>query len=144
MPELARGLNVPLFDRLRAEEGSASAYQQHLLVSRAAVQESIGRELQRLFNTRRASGGALVAGPDATVLDYGIPDFSPLSVHSGPDRDALAAGIADAIRWFEPRLAQPKVQVLPPREPGGPVIVLVTGDALIDTRVERVAFDMSL
>lgn len=141
MPELKRGLNVPLFDRLRGQDAAATG---HLLLSRNAVQDSIGRELERLFNTRRTSGGALVAGPEATVLDYGIPDFSALSVHSGPDRDALARGIADAIRWFEPRLARPEVQVKPPRVPGGPMVVLVAGDALIDTSVQRVEFDMPL
>ena len=141
MPELARGVVAPLFDRLAAE---GPTYDRNLLVSSQAVRDSIARELHCLFNTRRPSGSALVAGLPATVLDYGIPDFSDLYVDGLPDREKLASGMADSIRWFEPRLANPAVQVLPPRTPGGPMVVAVSGDVVIGTRVQRVEFDMDV
>ena len=141
MPELARGIVAPLFDRLAAEGPSPDRNQQ---VSAAAMRDSIARELHRLFNTRRPSGAVLVAGLPATVLDYGIPDFSALYIGSSFDQEALATGIADAIRWFEPRLANPAVQITPPRTPGGPMVAAVAGDLVIGTRVQRVEFDMDL
>lgn len=141
MPELARGIIVPLFDRLSAEGLSSERNQ---LVSLEAVRDSIARELHRLFNTRRPSGAALVAGLPATVLDYGVPDFSAMYIDNSLDHEALSAGMADAIRWFEPRLANPTVRVLPPRTPGGPMVAAVAGDLKIGTRVQRVDFDMDL
>ncbi len=141
MPELSRGVVVPLFDRLAADGPSSDRNQE---VSVAAMRGSIARELHRLFNTRRPSGAALVAGLPATVLDYGIPDFSAMYIGNTLDHEALATGLADAISWFEPRLANPAVRITPPRTPGGPMVAAVAGDLVIGTRVQRVEFDMDL
>lgn len=47
----------------------------------------------------------------AHVLDYGLPDFSALSLRSSEDRLLLERAIARAITCFEPRLMHPQVNV---------------------------------
>ena len=72
------GGTVPglLFDRLTAPE------------CRTTLADSIGRELERLFNTRVPVAAGRLERRPATVMDYGIPD---LSLFPAADADARAA-----------------------------------------------------
>lgn len=103
-PKTIHGLRVPLFDRL---VDSAPEVQKELTPLRVhsgnGLFSSIARDLQRLLNARRASTVPLDPAT-ATVLDYGIPDFSNLSASSVTDRRYLAETLRLAISIFEPRL----------------------------------------
>ncbi len=141
MPELARGLAATLFERLSGQE---AAPQSVFLVTEEAVRASIVRELSRLFNTRRPQQGGFDAGLPPTVLDYGIPDFTGRHTANPEHRDQLAADMTRSVAWFEPRLREPLVKVLPPRGAGGPLIVQVSGQVAIGQDLRRVEFDMDL
>jgi type VI secretion system lysozyme-like protein len=110
-PKTIHGLRVPLFDRL---VNSAPEVQKELtplrVHDRDALFSSISRDLQRLLNTRRASDAPLDAAT-ATVLDYGIPDFSQLSAASVTDRRHLTETLRLAISVFEPRLQEISIQL---------------------------------
>jgi type VI secretion system lysozyme-related protein len=103
-PKSIQGLRAPLFDRLidKAPEVQKEATPLRLY-NRDAVIASVGRDLQRLLNTRRATPG-LLRPSDATVLDYGIPSFTHLSSASNVDHRILADIIRQAIQIFEPRV----------------------------------------
>ncbi len=118
-PKPIEGGRALLFERLtdaepRSREEEAQPFRVHDV---RALKESVRRELRRLLNTRRHARPAPGAGGDGmTVLDYGLPDFSPLSASSGDDQNRLAAEVAAAVAAFEPRLSGVRVRV---ERPGG-------------------------
>ncbi|RON97505.1 type VI secretion protein [Pseudomonas fluorescens] len=99
------GMRAPLFERLASSEaeGAREFDRQDLL-------DSVHAELGRLFNTRR---GPLTRTTPASVIDYGIADWSALQQQRSDDRRRLARDIREAIMHFEPRLLLGEVQVNP-------------------------------
>lgn len=81
-------MRLALFDRL-AEEGNSE------------LAQSVRSELSRLLNTRLASRPS---GPQRTILDYGVADWTAASPHNDDERSQLIREVAAAIRTFEPRL----------------------------------------
>jgi type VI secretion system lysozyme-like protein len=105
-PKTIHGLRAPLFDRLVDSAPEARKELMPLRVhDRDALFSSIARDLQRLLNARSATDAPLDPAR-ATVLDYGIPDFSQLSAASVTDRRHLAETLRAAISAFEPRLQE--------------------------------------
>ena len=106
--ELLSGLKGCLLDRLTDDsrgtsDGSSWAVRQ----SRREWEESLLRDVEALLNTKRA----LLEVPEqyrhasSSLLQYGLPDFSSMSLHSPTDRAILRSAIETALRLFEPRLA---------------------------------------
>lgn len=99
---------APLLERLAAqnegEVGQARSF------DRQALGESVRQELLRLLNTRRSVRPLL---KQATVIDYGIADWSGLYADRSDDRLKLAREIRLAINHFEPRLQLTEVDVQP-------------------------------
>lgn len=81
-------MRLALFDRL-AEEGNSD------------LAQSVRSELSRLLNTRLTSRPS---GPQRTILDYGVADWTAASPHNDDERRQLIREVAAAIRTFEPRL----------------------------------------
>lgn len=111
------------------------------------LQASIGRELARILDTRRAVSieAALDETPgDLTVLEYGIPDPTVMTPQNILDRADLAAVIRTAILAFEPRLHAPDVQVEPDPDRRNAVVVIVRGSMKVGTRLEPVSFPLAL
>lgn len=104
-PKPIRGARAPLFERLEGPnwEGAGQGSAQHVY-GVLALLESVRRELSKLLNTRCSREDR-----NATVIDYGIPDFSWMSASSGDDRLRLAQIIERKITAFEPRLDQVRV-----------------------------------
>ncbi|WP_460111044.1 type VI secretion system baseplate subunit TssE [Pseudomonas sp. S3_H04] len=99
------GMRAPLFERLESSEAeNPRAFDQQDLL------DSVHAELGRLFNTRR---GPLTRTTPASVIDYGIADWSALQQQRSDDRRKLARDIREAISHFEPRLLLGEVQVNP-------------------------------
>lgn len=100
------GIRPPLFERLAAtaeDRGSAD-------FDRQALADSVRGELLRLLNTRR---GSRPLTTPASVLDYGIADWSALQAERSADRRQLSREIRDAILRFEPRLQPGEIELLP-------------------------------
>lgn len=72
------------------------------------IGESVRRELERLLNTRRTERGH---GMAASVIDYGIGDWSTLYADREQDQRLLSREIRKAISHFEPRLELESVEV---------------------------------
>lgn len=104
------GILPPLFERLAASEAdTVQAF------DRLALLDSVRTELLRLFNTRRASRPLTTP---ASILDYGIADWTALQQQRSDDRRQLAREIREAVNHFEPRLQLGEVEVSP--VPGHP------------------------
>jgi type VI secretion system protein ImpF len=77
------------------------------------LKQSVRRDLENLLNTRIC----LYPVPDdlpelkTSVLNYGIPDFTGLSMGSREQRDRLREMVEDAILRFETRFVSVRVEV---------------------------------
>jgi len=98
-------MRAPLFERLASSEAESARE-----FDRQDLLDSVHAELGRLFNTRR---GPLTRTTPASVIDYGIADWSALQQQRSDDRRRLARDIREAIMHFEPRLLLGEVQVNP-------------------------------
>jgi len=98
-------MRAPLFERLASSEAESTRE-----FDRQDLLDSVHAELGRLFNTRR---GPLTRTTPASVIDYGIADWSALQQQRSDDRRRLARDIREAIMHFEPRLLLGEVQVNP-------------------------------
>src|SRR5215469_9145190 len=85
------------------------------------LKQSVVRDLEALLNTRQTRSELLLDSPPAeianSVLTYGLPDLTSAKVDSPEAREALRRAVEEAIRRFEPRLVDVRVQS---HEPEGP------------------------
>jgi type VI secretion system protein ImpF len=108
-------LRPTLLDRLLEPKGSAS----HPAIGMRELKRSVARDLEWLLNTKttlpKQPAVAQLAEARASVLTYGVPDYSTASWSSGGDRRRICGEVAAAVRTFEPRLlpATVRVSVLP-------------------------------
>ncbi len=88
-------------------------------VSVQDVRNGVSRDLEHLLNTR-SEGARLI--PDtfkecrASLLTFGILDFSSYSLLSPHDRDRIRRSLEQAISLHESRLSRVRVQLEPQRE----------------------------
>ena len=92
------------------------------------LKQIVRRDLEWLLSTRRAPEQDEPGGLGHTVVQYGIPDFSPVSPSDQQALTRIAYEVRTAIEDFEPRLRDVTVRVEPALEPGR---VTVTVDALL-------------
>jgi type VI secretion system protein ImpF len=135
MSAIANGFPLPLFERL-VEDADAWLQGEH------ALRQSVARELSRLLNARSSLTMETFAKSDGTVLDYGLPDFSDLSLRSSRDRDAIIAAVRQAIALFEPRLAEVKVEFRFPPGDEQNAVLAVDGTMRVNRSVEHVFFEL--
>ncbi|MEZ6077218.1 MAG: type VI secretion system baseplate subunit TssE [Pirellulaceae bacterium] len=103
-----------VFDRLLDDEPGTQVEAPH---SRAQLLRelklSVRRDLENLLNTRIS----LYPVPDdlpelkTSVLNYGIPDFTGLSMGSREQREKLRLLVEDSIRRFETRFISVRVEL---------------------------------
>ena len=142
-PKPVEGGRALLFERLadaepRSQEEEAQPFR---VLDVRALKESVRRELRRLLNTRRHARHGSGAGSDGmTVLDYGIPDFSPLSASSGDDQNRLAAEVAAAVAAFEPRLSGVRVRIERLRSEDRALLLRIEGRLSVGRVAEPVSF----
>ncbi|WP_028311598.1 type VI secretion system baseplate subunit TssE [Derxia gummosa] len=138
MPAALPAAPMPLFDRLCSDDETADG----AVLDARGLRQSLAGELSRLLNTRSRLGLAEYADKAATVLDYGLPDFSALSARSADDLAALRDAIAHAIRLFEPRLMHAEVTLTD--DPASPQRARVHIDAAVRLghELRRVRFDL--
>ncbi len=102
----------PLLDRLINKEPKVSTDSP---VSRAQsvrlLRASLRRDLEWLLNTRRIPEAApeSMAQLPQSLYNYGLPDFSALSVNSPRDRDHLMLELEATVALFEPRLKDVRI-----------------------------------
>jgi type VI secretion system lysozyme-like protein len=142
-PRSIDGAQSLLFEKLiDLDPKSSHDPQEFRVLGLDDLKASIKRELERLLDTRRSVGigDEKITPPPETVLDYGLPDWSTLSPTSGQDMEALARAARIAIRAFEPRLLDPVVTVVRPKDGVNRITLVIKGSVRLDTVVEPVSF----
>jgi type VI secretion system protein ImpF len=76
-----------------------------------ALKEALRRDLEWLLNTRQTPLNLPKSMEQVrtSVLNYGLPDLTAVSIHSKADEAYLLGMVENAIAAFEPRLSQVKV-----------------------------------
>src|SRR5579862_3394970 len=111
------------------------------------LKAALRRDLEWLLNTRRNPEPA----PDSMVevsqslYNYGLPDFSTLSVNSPQDRDWLLVEVERSVALFEPRLREVRVSFLEAPGPNARTLHFqIEGLLDMDPAPEQVSFDTML
>ena len=146
--ELDRAVLGSVLDRL-TDEAPREPADPHISREESArrFRQSVLRDLDWLLNTRRTSVVADVEGEvHDSVYEFGLRDFSGLSTSTADWRQRLLADVQDAIRRFEPRLANVNVEL----SDGGAnpathqVRFVISATLLMDPSPEQVVFDTLL
>jgi type VI secretion system protein ImpF len=78
------------------------------------LKQAVRRDLEALLNTRREALADLSPGfaaLDASLLTYGLPDFTALDLASQQDRALVLRTLEQAIAAFEPRLDRVRIKL---------------------------------
>jgi type VI secretion system protein ImpF len=109
------------------------------------LKASLRRDLEWLLNTRRNPNAAPETMPELceSLFNYGLPDFSALSVNSPKDRQYLLGEIERTLALFEPRLRNIRVIL---QDPGASRAVRfqIEGSLQMDPSPEHISFDAEL
>jgi type VI secretion system protein ImpF len=147
--ELERSVLPSLLDRLTDEAPNRPADPAPTFEASArAFRESVQRDVEWLLNTRRT----MVQIPDRqpllreSVFTYGLEDTTGLAVNTQEGRKQLQQMLQDALRRFEPRLADMRVRLVDVAAASGTPMVRFTVEATLrmDPSPERVVFDTVL
>ena len=105
--------------------------------------EAVKRDLEWLLNTRRTAGELPEELEEVgrTLLLYGLPDFTSLSVKSPSDQKRLRHALESAIRLFEPRLDGVTVTLDPLREDERILRFRIDAQLRVEPAPEPVSFD---
>jgi type VI secretion system protein ImpF len=133
----------PVWDRLVQDDGAAIGGTSWTLCQ---LKEGIARDLQALFNTRSVwKEDAIGRYPQLarSVLNFGLPDFTHLSMSSSDDRNTVCAAMKLAIERFEPRLCGVRVAL---EVQAAPYRLLIAISATLNVRqaTEPILFDAFL
>jgi type VI secretion system protein ImpF len=143
----SRTVTQSLLDRLIDEKPREADAPMSRAQSVRNLKESLKHDLEWLLNTRRNPDAA----PDSmqelsqSLFNYGLPDFSSLSVSSTRDRDRLLVELERTVALFEPRLKDIRVTLT--TETLGYSRVLnfqIEGMLQMDPAPEQVSFDTVL
>ncbi len=114
-----------------------------VLLSKAQWKLSLLREIGSLLNTKRAA----VEVPDEyryaskSILMYGIPDCTGLSLRDPHARTLLASEIESALRRFEPRISSVRVSAESPSDSGLSLKFVIEAVAGMYPRTEPIEFE---
>jgi type VI secretion system protein ImpF len=105
-------LRASLFDRLMLPSGTSGGGSQ-LVIGVRELRESVTRDIDWLLNSKRFLETDLESLKEVrtSVLNYGMPDFSPSSWRSDKDLSAIARTMEELLRRFEPRLKPGSIRV---------------------------------
>jgi type VI secretion system protein ImpF len=113
--EIERTVQPSVLDRLTDEDPQSSqdpriTYAESLRQFKRTVQ----RDLEWLLNTRQIPFPAPEEFPElrASLYNYGIPDITSMSRDSLDARTQLLSQVEEALRVFEPRLANISISVV--------------------------------
>lgn len=116
---------------------------QSVRLLRAAVR----RDLEWLLNTRRIASLQEESWPEIhrSMLAFGLPDMSSLSMATAADRGRLTRQVAAAIAVFEPRLADVRVSLAETSDPSRKEVRMrIEAMLRMDPVPEAISFDTVL
>jgi type VI secretion system protein ImpF len=110
-----------VLDRLFDDEPDQPQRGVSLLYDIKDFKAALARDLEALLNTRNTDVNGLFDDyklASSSVMRFGISDLSSLTLSSPDDRESLRKSVEDAIKKYEPRLQNIKVNLNTPEKPG--------------------------
>jgi type VI secretion system protein ImpF len=111
------------------------------------LEGAVARDLEALLNTRQETLDELPAEfkeVNRSLITYGLPDFTALSLLSLADRTRILRSVESAIARFEPRLQRVRVQLETPRNHDRGLRFRIDALLRVDPSPEPVTFDAVL
>lgn len=133
-----------LLDRLIDQEpGVSSEPVQYRLGSFSQAKAAVGRDLENLLNSKNFVGAlpAALKQCAASVLAYGLPDFTSTNPRNPAVKVKLRQEMERAIRLFEPRLRNVTVRVEDSDSNVRSLKFRISALLVIDPLTEPVRFD---
>jgi type VI secretion system protein ImpF len=113
----------------------------------AGLKRAVARDLEALLNTRQETLEELppeFEEVNHSILTYGLPDFTSMSLRSDRDRNHMRRAVEQAITLFEPRLTRVRVTAEPPREHDQALRFRIEALLRVEPAPEPVTFDARL
>jgi type VI secretion system protein ImpF len=141
----------PLIDRLidrdrdRGDRPTIDPYHSRS-ASVKGLKAALRRDLEWLLNTRRNPHAApeSMVELSQSLFNYGLPDFSALSVNSPKDRQHLLVEVERTLALFEPRLRNIRVLLVEGNTASRAVRFQIEGSLQMDPSPEHISFDAEL
>lgn len=111
------------------------------------LERAVARDLEALLNTRQETLEELPSEfqeVNRSLVAYGLPDFTSLSLMSEEDRHRIRRAVEQAIAEFEPRLQRVRVTLEAPRENDRGLRFRIDAQLPVDPAPEPVTFDAVL
>jgi type VI secretion system protein ImpF len=111
------------------------------------MKTALKRDMEWLLNTRRCPIMDTFDDPgelNRSVLNYGLPDISSMSVQSGKDHNRILRQMEDAVQYFEPRLRNVQVSLQPVNRTSRMLRFTIDAMLMIDPAPEQIRFDTVL
>ncbi len=111
------------------------------------LERTVARDLEALLNTRQETLEELPSEfeeVNRSLVTYGLPDFTALSLMSPDDRNRIRRAVEQAIAEFEPRLERVRVALEPPRENDRGLRFRIDAQLPVEPAPEPVTFDAVL
>jgi type VI secretion system protein ImpF len=113
------------------------------------LKAAVRRDMEWLLNSRRTPDPApeTMEELSKSLYNYGLPDFSHVSIHSPRDRGSLTLEIENTVGRYEPRLKDIRVEIIEYPIPGSPSRILhfqIEGMLQMDPSPEQISFDTVL
>ena len=107
---------------------------------------AVRRDIEWLLNTRRYSGevDGQLEEIQKSVVFYGMPDFTGISVSNDDEQKNLTKSLETAIRNFEPRFIDVKVTLEPTSSTDKVLKFRIEANLDIDPTPEPITFDTIL
>ena len=108
--------------------------------------DAVKRDLEWLLNTRQPPLPELAGYPGAraSVINYGLPDISPLGLSNASDHRTLRIAIEGCLRNYEPRLMDVRVTLEGSDTVDRRLRFHIEGNMKLDPAPEEISFDTVL
>lgn len=144
-------LRSSIWDRLTDRQSQHAAYTGNQSKDGAAIQDldSLRRSIQKNLIHLLNSHVYFSIWPDdlleldRSLVNYGIPDYTGTNMSLESDREKLRRSAERTIRYFEPRLSNVKVSVVPTKDKTDRTLCLRI-EAEYGTKRDPIAFDSQL
>jgi type VI secretion system protein ImpF len=109
------------------------------------MKTALRRDMEWLLNTRRCP--IMETFDDApgelkrSLLNFGLPDISSMSVQSGKDHNRILRQMEEAVQYFEPRLRNVHVSLQPVNRSSRMLRFTIDALLMIDPAPEQIRFD---
>jgi type VI secretion system protein ImpF len=111
------------------------------------MKRAVTRDLEALLNTRQEIWQELppeFSEVRRSLLTYGLPDFTTLSLLNPQDCNRIRRFVEQAIALFEPRLSRVRVTLEPPRQQESTLRFHIEAFLRVEPAPEPVNFDALL